>query len=113
MLFKFFQGHDTTTVGMCWAIFFLGNHPEIQDKVTEELDSIFHDDLDRPATISDISEMKYLERVIKETLRLHPVVPLFSRSLEEDVKIGKNKKIEEKHFCPHFKMNGLRFQEII
>lgn len=34
--------------------------------------------------------MKYLERVILETLRLFPPVPIISRKLNEDVKISKS-----------------------
>jgi cytochrome P450 len=38
--------------------------------------------------MKDLSEMKYLERVIKEVLRLYSSVPVFSRVLKEDVEIG-------------------------
>lgn len=75
---------------MCWALYLLAHHPEVQEKAIQELDQIFKDDPDRHVTLKDAGEMKYLERVIKETLRYLPVVPFISRKLEEDIKLGKH-----------------------
>ena len=61
----------------------------MQDKAYEEQEQIFEGS-DRPPTMMDLNEMKFLERVIKESLRLYPSVPFFSRLLKEDVEIGKN-----------------------
>jgi cytochrome P450 len=58
----------------------------LQDKAYEELQQIFEGS-DRPPTMKDLTEMKYLERVIKESLRLYPSVPQFSRLLKEDIEI--------------------------
>ncbi|KAL7646994.1 UNVERIFIED_CONTAM: hypothetical protein RMT77_002251 [Armadillidium vulgare] len=82
-----FAGHDTTAVGINWAIYLLGRHPEIQEKVYEELESIFGKS-DRPASSDDIREMKYLECCIKETLRILPSAPMFTRHLTEDMTIN-------------------------
>jgi cytochrome P450 len=59
-----------------------------QNKVSEELDHIFHGS-DRSVTMKDLNEMKYLERVIKESLRLYPSVPFIGRETTQDIELGK------------------------
>jgi cytochrome P450 family 4 len=66
----------------------LGNNLEHQEKVHEELEEIFGDS-ETPASVKEITQLKYLDRVIKETLRIFPSVPLITRKLTEDVKIGR------------------------
>ena len=59
-------------------------HPEVQQKLHEEMDRVFGDDDSRPCTMEDLNELEYLERVIKETLRLFPSVPFIGREVQED-----------------------------
>lgn len=69
---------------MTWALYLIGSHPDVQEKVHEELDSVFGKGSDRPATMDDLGKLNYLDRVIKETLRLFPSVPLMGRVTTED-----------------------------
>ena len=41
-----------------------------------------------PVKYEDLQRMNYLERVIKETLRIFPTVPIIAREVTEDFKIG-------------------------
>ncbi|KAJ8947560.1 hypothetical protein NQ318_005040 [Aromia moschata] len=83
-----FEGHDTTAAASSFVLSILGVHQGIQEKVFEELKEIFQDDLYRPVTFNDTVKMKYLERVILETLRMYPPVPLIARVVNEDVKLA-------------------------
>lgn len=90
----------------------LGLHEDIQDKARQELDRIMesqddncehfeYDDLKdgdvlakklitTDITIEHIREMKYLDCVIKETLRMWPSIPFVGRNITDDIMIGKS-----------------------
>nr|BAV38819.1 cytochrome P450 [Thalassodrilides sp. MI-2015] len=82
-----FEGHDTTSAAISWAIHLIGANPEVQKKVHDELDQIFGQS-DRLVTMDDIKQMKYLECVVKESLRLFPSVPMMAREIAEDCTIN-------------------------
>ncbi|NWS94435.1 CP4V2 protein, partial [Mionectes macconnelli] len=82
-----FEGHDTTAAAMNWVLYLLGHNPEVQKKVHKELDEVF-DTTDRPVTTDDLKQLRYLECVVKEALRLFPSVPMFARTLREDCSIS-------------------------
>lgn len=85
-----FGGHDTTAAGISFALHSLANNPRVQDKAYQELKEIFGDDKERPCTYNDLQCMKYLELVIKETLRLYPSAPFYTRTAVEDFTYGKS-----------------------
>ncbi|KAJ8732610.1 hypothetical protein PYW07_015209 [Mythimna separata] len=76
-------GTDTTAVSIGYTLQLLAKYPEIQEKVYEELCEVFDDD--RMLVKEDLIKLKYLERVVKESLRLFPPVPLIIRKVLEDI----------------------------
>ncbi|XP_023703488.1 cytochrome P450 4c3 isoform X4 [Cryptotermes secundus] len=83
-----FEGHDTTSAAISWALFLLGGQPDMQEKVREEINEILGTDTERRFTMKDLNSMKYLECCIKEALRLYPSVPVIARQLNEDIKVA-------------------------
>lgn len=78
-----FEGHDTTAAAAGWACFLIGSHPEIQERAYEDIRRVFGDS-NRHATAEDLKELKYLECIVKETLRLFPSVAFFGRTVTEN-----------------------------
>uniref|UniRef100_A0A914DBH0 Cytochrome P450 n=1 Tax=Acrobeloides nanus TaxID=290746 RepID=A0A914DBH0_9BILA len=69
-----FAGFDTSSSTLSIISYFLAKNPEIQTKVQNELDVIF---LENEIFYEDLQKLKYMDAVIKETLRLYPVSALF------------------------------------
>lgn len=75
-------GHETTAAVLTWATYAMIHHPEEMEKVVKEIDEKVGD---REPTIEDIKEMKEVQNLIAETLRMWPAPPLLIRcALEED-----------------------------
>ncbi|XP_046828222.1 cytochrome P450 4C1-like [Vespa crabro] len=85
-------GSETTATTISFVLLMLASFPEIQENVYEEVNQINCSDDPKciPMTYDDIKSMKLLERVIKETLRLFPAVPIIARKVTQDIKVIKN-----------------------
>lgn len=46
-----FEGHDTTTSAICFALSLISRHPEVQAKLFSEIKAVFGNDLDYQCTI--------------------------------------------------------------
>lgn len=86
--FNIKKGHDTTSSALSFTLYLLANNPEQQKLAFDEQLSIFGNDLEKDSSYSDLQDMKYLERVIKESLRLFPSVPMIGRRLEDDLQLS-------------------------
>ncbi|GAB6033121.1 Cytochrome P450 4V2 [Chamberlinius hualienensis] len=82
-----FEGHDTTTSGITWTLYNIARFPEFQAKIHEELDQVLGTEEVTEISSQHLSNLKYLECVIKESLRCFPAVPIFSRKLLRDTDI--------------------------
>ncbi len=69
-------GHDTTTALLAWMLQILSTRPTIQARVQEEVDAVVGSA--RP-DFGHVKELRYLEQVMNETLRLYPPIHLGSR----------------------------------
>ncbi|CAL9760812.1 unnamed protein product [Musa acuminata subsp. burmannicoides] len=67
-------GTDTTSTTIEWAMAELMRNPDLMRKIQDELDAVVGKE--RAVEESDVPKLEYLRAVTKETLRLHPVVPL-------------------------------------
>ncbi|WP_424100837.1 cytochrome P450 [Moorena producens] len=76
-------GHDTTAVAMAWGLYWIHRHPEVQEKLIQELDSLG----DTPDPLS-IFRLPYLTAVCNETLRIHHVAIFsFPRVVQEPIEL--------------------------
>ncbi|RUP01469.1 hypothetical protein BC936DRAFT_140679, partial [Jimgerdemannia flammicorona] len=82
-------GHETTSVSTTWCLYLLAQRPDIQAALRAEIAPLFSN-LDRAAlpTYDAINSLDLLNRVVKETLRLIPPVPLTTRVNLQDVVLG-------------------------
>ncbi|KYN21367.1 hypothetical protein ALC57_06293 [Trachymyrmex cornetzi] len=70
---------DTTSITMQWALLLLSSHPELQDRLFDEIKNL---------SLEDLLQHQLLRYTWKETLRLHPVAPFLTRYLPVDSIIG-------------------------
>ncbi|KAL8516814.1 hypothetical protein ACS0TY_015172 [Phlomoides rotata] len=81
----FFAGSETTSISIEWGFAELLRSPHTFKKLREELDRVVG--LNRQVEEKDMENLPYLQAVVKETLRLHPVLPLLlPRNTMEDTK---------------------------
>ncbi|XP_055914755.1 cytochrome P450 4d8-like [Eupeodes corollae] len=80
-----FEGHDTTTSALSFALTQIARHPNVQQKLVEEICEILGKEKTPGISYKLLQELKYTECVIKETLRLYPPVPVIGRELLQDM----------------------------
>nr|ACO35754.1 flavonoid 3'-hydroxylase [Dahlia pinnata] len=74
LLNLFVAGTDTSSSTVEWAIAELIRHPRMLKQAQEEMDNVVG--RDRLVSESDLSQLPFLQAIVKETFRLHPSTPL-------------------------------------
>ncbi|XP_011705493.1 PREDICTED: cytochrome P450 4C1-like, partial [Wasmannia auropunctata] len=82
-------GHDTTSTTICFILALLAEHKDIQECVRNEFNTAIQEH-EGKITMKLLQELSYLERCIKEGLRLYPVGGDIARVTAEDVKLRRH-----------------------
>ena len=69
-------GHDTTALALAWALGEIAGHPEVVDRLGDELARVTGGG---PPEAGHLPALEYLEGAIRESLRLRPVAPFVVR----------------------------------
>ncbi|XVF36376.1 hypothetical protein REPUB_Repub19eG0053500 [Reevesia pubescens] len=87
MMVLLIAGTDTSAGTLEWAMSFLLNHPEVLQKAQTEIDKVVGQD--RLMDESDLANLRYLQCIISETMRIKPVGPLLiPHESSEDCVVG-------------------------
>ncbi|XP_066238281.1 cytochrome P450 3A12-like [Saccopteryx leptura] len=81
-----FAGYETTSSSLSFLMYFLATHPDVQQKLQEEIDATFPNKA--PPTYDAVVQMEYLDMVLNESLRIYPLAGRIERLCKKDVEIN-------------------------
>ncbi|KAF8597176.1 cytochrome P450 [Ceratobasidium sp. AG-I] len=87
-------GHETTSTTTTWALYALSKHPQVQEKLRQELQrSGFGDE----PQMAELDKLPYLDCVVKEILRVFPPGPATMRQAAVDAMIPVGKEYKDRY----------------
>lgn len=81
----FLAGYETSANTFDMLMYFLAAHPDVQDKVFQEIDA--HVGEER-VTYDNVRQLDYLENCLAETGRMHTQAIVLNRAVTENITIG-------------------------
>ncbi|XP_049814799.1 cytochrome P450 6k1-like [Schistocerca nitens] len=83
----FLAGFETSSTTVSFCLYELARHRDIQKKVQEEIDDVLKKNNGDVTYDIIMTQMPYLEKVVNETLRMYPPVPILNREAVQDYKL--------------------------
>jgi cytochrome P450 len=78
-------GHETTALSLSWAWYLLSSNPEVEQKLHAELHQVL---AGRTPQTSDIPQLAYTEKVVKEAMRLYPPAWAVARTVNNECEVA-------------------------
>jgi cytochrome P450 len=78
-------GHETTSGALAFALYYLSRHPDLLDRARAEVDAVWGD---ATPAFEQVARLRYVRRVLDESLRLWPTAPGFAREARADTVLG-------------------------
>ncbi|KXS11256.1 cytochrome P450 [Gonapodya prolifera JEL478] len=76
-------GSETSANTMTWLLYYVFKHPSVKEKLVAEIDAAFPSGLDHTVDLRTLKTLRYLDAVIKETMRIRNVVTGLARMLDQ------------------------------
>ncbi len=81
----FVAGHETTANAMCWLIYLVSQHPEIEARLRQEIDRCWPE---QGLSLESLGQFSYIRQVIDESLRVYPTIWSIGRRCTKEDLLG-------------------------
>ncbi|MEU9992902.1 cytochrome P450 [Streptomyces sp. NPDC048045] len=79
-------GIETTASAIAWSLFLVAHHPEVEQKLHTEVDTVLHG---KAATFQDLPRLELTRNIVNEALRLHTPPWMGSRITQYPTRLGR------------------------
>ncbi len=99
----FAASFETNATALTWTLFLLAQHPQVMHDLLDELQSVL---AGRAPTPAEYDRLPLLDAVIKESMRIIPVVPITTRVATAPARVGslelsKGDRVYLSHYITH------------
>ncbi|MFP5233264.1 MAG: cytochrome P450 [Acidobacteriota bacterium] len=81
----FLAGHETTANALTWSWYLLAQHPEVEEKLYEEIEDVLQG---KQPTPEDVLKLRYTGEIFREALRLYPPAWIIGREAVTGYRLG-------------------------